>query len=73
MQVFGEKLAKAGWVSSFLITESGMAFSPTAKGQKRIKQIWGMIKELELQKLSGFESSFLFLMVAKEGKRLGWK
>jgi hypothetical protein len=73
IQKLGEKMLKAKWVYQFRIDSDGVHALRTPLGQRRIKQLWGILKELEPQTICVDELGLLFLFTRKEARRLGWK
>lgn len=73
MQMFGERLLRAGWAKTLRIDDGGIIFIPTSPGKRRVKQLWKILRELDGQALETFERDFLLLLIFKEAERLGWK
>jgi hypothetical protein len=69
----GEKFLRAKWAEGFIIDESGIVFTNTPFGRRRLKQLWKILNELDASQIEDQELYFLLLIARIEARRLRWK
>ena len=73
LQLLAEKMLKAGWGKAFKIDDQGIIFERTALGQRRLKQIWRIATEMDIQPTNNFDVNFLVFLARREALLRDWK